>query len=328
MAPSVEHNGESQRSTPTPFLTKTYHLVDEIATNDVISWNDTGTTFIVWNPTVFARDLLPKYFKHNNFSSFVRQLNTYVIHSSSSKLFDFFYFFICVNFGYFQGFKKVVPDRWEFSNESFRRGEERLLCDIQRRKIVSASPAAASNAGTTVTKAVPTAKPIASPSISGEEQVISSNSSPSISPAALLDENERLRKENMQLTKEIEDMKSLYNNIFNLLSNYANSQSESGAEGKECCSTASPVKTLRLLPEKRCNGEDAAVEDRNPKLFGIAIDAKGARGEGRCIEDDVVLSLNHSVHDVKSEPFDSRKGEKRKMMRLNQCYRANQSVCN
>jgi len=94
MAPSAEHNGESQRSIPTPFLTKTYHLVDETATDDVISWNDTGTTFIVWNPTVFARDLLPKYFKHNNFSSFVRQLNTYVIQLSSSYLFDYFNFLV------------------------------------------------------------------------------------------------------------------------------------------------------------------------------------------------------------------------------------------
>jgi len=148
--------------------------------------------------------------------------------------------------------------------------------------------------------------------------VISSNSSPLIAPAALLDENERLRKENMQLVKEIEDMKSLYNKIFNLLSNHANSPTEGGSEGNECCSTATPAKTLRLLPEKRCNGEDSAVQDRNTKLFGIAIDAERARGE----EDDVVLSLNHS------EPFDSRKGEKRKMMRLNQCSRANQSVCN
>lgn len=69
---------ESSRSLPTPFLTKTYQLVDDSAIDDVISWNEDGSTFIVWNPTEFARDLLPKYFKHNNFSSFVRQLNTYV----------------------------------------------------------------------------------------------------------------------------------------------------------------------------------------------------------------------------------------------------------
>lgn len=83
--PPVDRNGggestvgDAPRSLPTPFLTKTYQLVDEPAIDDVISWNDDGSTFIVWNPTEFARDLLPKYFKHNNFSSFVRQLNTYV----------------------------------------------------------------------------------------------------------------------------------------------------------------------------------------------------------------------------------------------------------
>lgn len=79
----VEQTGESpttelQRSIPTPFLTKTYQLVDDPSVDDLISWNEDGTSFIVWLPAEFARDLLPKYFKHNNFSSFVRQLNTYV----------------------------------------------------------------------------------------------------------------------------------------------------------------------------------------------------------------------------------------------------------
>lgn len=78
--PPVDSAGgdAAARSLPTPFLTKTYQLVDDKAIDDVISWNEDGSTFIVWNPTEFAKDLLPKYFKHNNFSSFVRQLNTYV----------------------------------------------------------------------------------------------------------------------------------------------------------------------------------------------------------------------------------------------------------
>jgi heat shock transcription factor, other eukaryote len=63
---------------PAPFLSKTYQMVEERATDEVVSWAEQGRSFVVWKPVEFARDLLPIHFKHCNFSSFVRQLNTYV----------------------------------------------------------------------------------------------------------------------------------------------------------------------------------------------------------------------------------------------------------
>ena len=72
---------------PPPFLTKTYDIVEDSTTNHVVSWSRGNNSFVVWDPQAFAMTLLPRYFKHNNFSSFVRQLNTYV------RFFFFFFFF-------------------------------------------------------------------------------------------------------------------------------------------------------------------------------------------------------------------------------------------
>lgn len=75
---SVVDESEVNKANPAPFLTKTYDLVEDARSDDIVSWGQSLTTFVVWKPSEFARDILPNYFKHNNFSSFVRQLNTYV----------------------------------------------------------------------------------------------------------------------------------------------------------------------------------------------------------------------------------------------------------
>ncbi|CAI9295686.1 unnamed protein product [Lactuca saligna] len=287
-------------------------LVDDKTIDDVISWNEDGSSFVVWNPTEFAKDLLPKYFKHNNFSSFVRQLNTY-------------------------GFRKLVPDRWEFSNDCFRRGEKRLLCDIQRRKIASASPAPAIAATpvTTVAALSPVHPVTVSPSNSGEEQVVSSNSSRGATTylsrettasggtnAELIDENERLRKENVLLNKELSQMKNLCNRIYMMMSNYAtnyNNPSEGNtntSQQQTVTAETTTVTPLNLLPLKRLsedrNGSGSRrrspepEEDISPRLFGVPIGVKRARegNDGEAAEQHHELQLQQPRVHVKLEPSD------------------------
>eukprot|EP00250_Pteridium_aquilinum_P032907 c4928_g1_i1 orf=14-871(+) len=187
--PAVD-TSDLQRSVPAPFLTKTYQLVDDSSTDDIISWNECGSAFVVWRPAEFARDLLPNYFKHNNFSSFVRQLNTY-------------------------GFKKIVPDRWEFANDCFRKGERHLLIDIHRRKTMQL-----------VSVSTLPSKRSHSPTDSVNEQAASSGSSPLCSPTertmfAHSDESERLKKENMLLSAELSCLRRLCTDLVLYIQNHA-----------------------------------------------------------------------------------------------------------
>ncbi|GLV45116.1 Heat shock factor [Carabus blaptoides fortunei] len=67
------------------FLSKLWKMVNDPETDQLISWSPGGHSFIIQNEAQFWYNLLPIYYKHNNMSSFIRQLNMYGFHKISSE---------------------------------------------------------------------------------------------------------------------------------------------------------------------------------------------------------------------------------------------------
>lgn len=104
---------------PVPqFIAKLFKLANAPPSLTYITWSEDDTQFWVSNVESFSRDVLPVYFKHNNYASFVRQLNMYGFHRSTDA----------------KG--KVEPGIAlveRFSHPMFLRGREDLLINIHRK---------------------------------------------------------------------------------------------------------------------------------------------------------------------------------------------------
>lgn len=96
-------------------------MVDDPSSDDLIRWADDGMSFLVLRHEDFAKRVLPRFFKHSNFSSFVRQLNMYGFHKVPHLQ---------------QGVLHADSDaeRWEFSNPHFQRNQPDLLLLVTRKK--------------------------------------------------------------------------------------------------------------------------------------------------------------------------------------------------
>ncbi|RDX60643.1 Heat stress transcription factor A-3, partial [Mucuna pruriens] len=89
------HHDEALQGKQVPaFLSKTLDLIHDSPLYPIISWGSTDLSFVVWDPTLFARRVLPRNFKHNNFSSFVRHslkvnfqiMDFYFVNATPNKL--------------------------------------------------------------------------------------------------------------------------------------------------------------------------------------------------------------------------------------------------
>ncbi|SAL96345.1 hypothetical protein [Absidia glauca] len=103
------------------FVHKLFNMVIDPHYQHLISWNYTNASFIVCNIVEFSRDVLPKHFKHNNFSSFVRQLNMYGFHKVNKSP---------------RGHRTLAENQiWEFSHPKFMRDRHDLLDEIKRKAL-------------------------------------------------------------------------------------------------------------------------------------------------------------------------------------------------
>lgn len=192
-----------------------------------------------------------------------------------------------------------------------------MLCEIHRRKNAQGTNLQAN-------------RPV-SPSNSAEEPLLVSTSPGSemavtiachgsgATAAELLEENEKLRKENFHLRQELSQMKGLCNGIFALMTKYA-SRMENGFAGTtggrqpeifpeapptvlDPCPNTNSARSLVKAEEEDGTTDDAADDEdgggaapASPRLFGVPIRTKKRTRE----ESD----RREAVAEVKPEPLD------------------------
>lgn len=92
------------------FLTKTYDIFSRDEHQEFCGWGSKGDSIVIRQTEQFSKNVLPKYFKHSNFQSFVRQLNMYDFRKTQQD-----------------------PNHGEFYHPCFKFGRQDLLVNIKRK---------------------------------------------------------------------------------------------------------------------------------------------------------------------------------------------------
>ena len=99
-----------------PFIQKLSSFLDNNTNEALIRWSPSGDSFIVVDEEQFANKLIPELFKHNNYASFVRQLNMYGFHKK-----------VGLTDNSMRASERKAKTPSEYENPYFKRGRPDLL---------------------------------------------------------------------------------------------------------------------------------------------------------------------------------------------------------
>ncbi|KAI8975335.1 HSF-type DNA-binding-domain-containing protein [Mycotypha africana] len=114
------YEGTSKKRPLPSFIKKLWFILTDKASAEHIFWVDSGQTICIPNATSFSQVILPRFFKHSNWQSFVRQLNLY----GFRKVYQ-------LNLAYDDTFEKRTV--WQFKHEKFRKDRPEQLVEVKRR---------------------------------------------------------------------------------------------------------------------------------------------------------------------------------------------------
>ncbi|KAL2810133.1 hypothetical protein BJX63DRAFT_325905 [Aspergillus granulosus] len=122
-ANTAKREAQAKRKQIPPFVQKLSSFLDESKNTDLIRWSDDGNSFIVLDEDEFAKTLIPELFKHNNYASFVRQLNMYGFHKK-----------VGLSDNSMRASERKNKSPSEYANPYFKKGHPELLWLIQKPK--------------------------------------------------------------------------------------------------------------------------------------------------------------------------------------------------
>ncbi|KAH8590134.1 hypothetical protein B0O99DRAFT_691787 [Bisporella sp. PMI_857] len=119
----AKREAQAKRKQIPPFVQKLSSFLDDGKNTDLIRWSDRGDSFVVLDEDEFAKTLIPELFKHNNYASFVRQLNMYGFHKR-----------VGLSDNSMKASERKNKSPSEYYNPFFKRGHPNLLWLINKPK--------------------------------------------------------------------------------------------------------------------------------------------------------------------------------------------------